>query len=582
MTGVANASYGIVLLILVAWLAGFGAEALPYDYTATTECLSVPHKPQYNGGIIRDPELNHGLKEWSKFGSPDIKHRSVDGNSFIVVEGRNRSHDSVWQKIYLEKDKLYTFSAWVQVNEGEHLVRATFNTSSGLRHAGITTARSKCWSMMKGGITVDTSEDTHLYLEATNASVQLWIDSVSLQPFTREEWESHQVQSVEKARKTRVRIAVLDSQKRPVRNASITIQAKATGFPLGCAMSKNILTNTAYQNWFKSRFRLTVFENEMKWYSNEAAQGREDYSVADAMMKFARQNSISVRGHNVLWDDPNMQPRWVKSLPAAALWKAVWNRVNSVMGRYKGQVIGWDVMNENLHFSFFEGKLGQDASGSAYQFATAADGRTTLFLNEYNTIEEPGDSMSSPAKYIQKIRAIQAYKGIHKNLGIGLEGHFRVANIPYTRSAIDTLGSLGLPIWITELDVQGGPNQVRYLEQILTEVHSHPRVNGIVLWAGWRPEGCYRMCLTDNNFRNLPTGDVVDRLHRQWGWMPLNGMTDSEGFFEASLFHGTCSVKVMDASDELMQSLSDDQVFEVGPTESEESGPVEIVTTVSS
>lgn len=108
------------------------------------------------------------------------------------------------------------------------------------------------------------------------------------------------------------------------------------------------------------------------------------------------------------------------------------------------------------------------------------------------------------------------------------------------------------------------------------EAHSHPKVNGIVLWGAWSPEGCYQMCLTDNNFKNLPTGDVVDKLQKQWGSMPLSGRTDSEGFFEASLFHGKYSVKVTGPGPE---SLSLDQTFEIRPTE--EPGQTEFVTIVS-
>ena len=78
----------------------------------------------------------------------------------------------------------------------------------------------------------------------------------------------------------------------------------------------------------------------------------------------------------------------------------------------------------------------------------------------------------------------------------------------------------------------------------MKEAHSHPKVNGIVIWAAWSPQGCYRMCLTDNNFKNLPTGNVVDNLLHQWGSKTLLGSTDSEGFFEASLFHGEYEVNI--------------------------------------
>lgn len=53
------------------------------------------------------------------------------------------------------------------------------------------------------------------------------------------------------------------------------------------------------------------------------------------------------------------------------------------------------------------------------------------------------------------------------------------------------------------------------------------------------------MCLTDNNFKNLATGDVVDRLLKEWGIKAtVEGKTDAAGFFEASLFHGEYEVKI--------------------------------------
>lgn len=85
--------------------------------------------------------------------------------------------------------------------------------------------------------------------------------------------------------------------------------------------------------------------------------------------------------------------------------------------------------------------------------------------------------------------------------------------------------------------------QAKYLEQILREGHSHPKVNGIVMWSAWSPQGCYRMCLTDNNFRNLATGEVVDKLLHEWGGR-VEGKTDVNGFFEVSLFHGDYEVNL--------------------------------------
>ncbi|GMI78766.1 hypothetical protein like AT4G33840 [Hibiscus trionum] len=539
---------GSLLLLLPLWIlfAGFmKAKALCYDYTASIECLAQPHKAQYGGGIIKNPELDEGLVGWSTFGNAIIQHRNQsNGNKFVVARKRSQSQDGVSHKLYLENDKLYTFSAWVQVSEGKSVVRAVFRTAAGLKRAAVTVAESGCWSMLKGGLTVDASGPAELFFETSNTSVEIWVDSVSLQPFTHEEWNSHHVENIEKTKK-RVRIRV-HAQGSPVANSKISIVQKASGKPVGCATNKNILNNVGYQNWFTSRFTHTTFENEMKWYSNEPSQGKEDYSVSDSMMAIMKSHNIGVRGHNIFWDDPHFQPSWVPSLGQNDLWAAATKRMNSVMTKYKGQVIGWDVVNENLHFNFFESKLGPQASSTFYKMASGIDSSVPLFMNEFNTLEEKGDGASTPAKYLSKLwEAQKALGGNYKQMAIGLECHFDVPDLPYVRSSLDTLAATKLPIWLTEIDVKSNPKQAMFLEQILWEGHSHPGVSGMIIWSAWRPEGCYRMCLTDNNFKNLATGDVVDKLLKEWGIKAsLQGQTDAHGFFEASLFPGEYQVQI--------------------------------------
>lgn len=349
-----------------------------------------------------------------------------------------------------------------------------------------------------------------------------------------------------------MRVQAVDAHGNPLPNVTISINQKAPSFPFGCAMNNNILTNNAYQNWFASRFRVTTFENEMKWYSNEPSQGHEEYSVSDAMIQFAKQHNIAVRGHNVFWEDPHFVPGWVNSLTKEQLSTAASKRLFSVMNKYRGQVIAWDVVNENLHFDYFETKLGSKASAIFYNWATKADGATTLFMNEFNTIEESRDGASTPAKYLQKLKEIQSFAGNENaRMAIGLESHFSSStpNLPYIRSSIDTLAAAKVPIWITELDVSSCPDQASHLEQILREVHSHPQIQGIIIWSPWQPQGCYRMCLTDNNFKNLPTGDVVDKLLHEWGFRSSpSATTDTNGFFEASLFHGDYEVRIANPS----------------------------------
>ena len=120
-------------------------------------------------------------------------------------------------------------------------------------------------------------------------------------------------------------------------------------------------------------------------------------------------------------------------------------------------------MNENLHFSFFEDKLGKNASAEFYNRAQQLDPKTTMFLNEYNTIEYGGDKVASPENYLKKLQDILSFPGnANLSIGIGLQGHFSSGqpNIAYMRSALDILGATKFPIWLTEVDVDKDPNQV--------------------------------------------------------------------------------------------------------------------------
>ncbi|KAH1141352.1 hypothetical protein AAZV13_12G027500 [Glycine max] len=132
-----------------------------------SQCLAHPQKPQYNGGIIQKPELNNGLQGWTAFGEARIEYRESLGNKYVVAHSRNQAHDCVSQKIYLEKDKHYILSAWIQVSEGNDVpVTAPVKTTTRLKFVGAIFAESNCWSMLKDGLTADESGPAELYFEA--------------------------------------------------------------------------------------------------------------------------------------------------------------------------------------------------------------------------------------------------------------------------------------------------------------------------------------------------------------------------------------------------------------------------------
>ena len=205
------------------------------------------------------------------------------------------------------------------------------------------------------------------------------------------------------------------------------------------------------QDWFVKRFNAAVFENELKWYATEPDQGKVNYTISDQMLQFVRANKIIARGHNIFWEDPKYTPAWVHNLTGIELRSAVNSRIQSLLSQYKEEFIHWDVSNEMLHFDFYEKRLGPNATLHFFETAHESDPLATLFMNDFNVVETCNDVNSTVDAYISRIRELQQ-SGVFMN-GIGLEGHFTIPNPPLIRAILDKLATLGLPIWLTEVDI---------------------------------------------------------------------------------------------------------------------------------
>ncbi|KAH6793415.1 hypothetical protein C2S52_003892 [Perilla frutescens var. hirtella] len=516
------------LLLSGCALADSDSDSSSYDYSASIHCRSEPSDPQYGGGLVKNSKFNSGLDDWKVFGN----------------------------------------ATWFQVSEGDETLVAYMQTSSGeFILVGSVIAKFGCWSMLKGGFTADDDMKVDLFIRCPATKIEVWIDNVSLKQFTKVEWRHHQQKSIDKIRKRNVRIHVKNEQGEAIKGANITLTQTRPLFTIGSGSPASILEYKGYQDYFTARFTAATPHNEMKWYFTEDKQGQENYTVADAMVSFFTSNGISVRGHNILWDSQNATPHWVPMLPRREIVHATVRRTASVVSRYSGNLIGWDVMNENLHNLYFESVLGANASAMYYQIVRALDPHTPLFLNEFNTLEYPRDLKVIPSRYIHRIREIKSFPGNEDlMLRIGLESHFTLRpNVSYIRAAFDVLGATGIPIWLTELDTQKGPAQVEQLEDVMREAFSHPAMEGMIVWGGWKPtacsdaclnvenydklpNGCSQLCLIDNNFKNLEAGDLVDKLIDEWR-SRVKGVTNNEGDFHEKVFHGayniTCSHPLM-------------------------------------
>ena len=130
--------------------------------------------------------------------------------------------------------------------------------------------------------------------------------------------------------------------------------------------------------------------------------------------------------------------------------------IHTVVGRYKGKIKVWDVVNEALsdggpdvlRNSAWTGIIGPDFIDKAFEYAHEADPDAILRYNDYG-LENP----EKRKKLITLIKGLQERKV--PVTAIGSQTHISATSPSYEEMerTITELAALGLPVHITELDV---------------------------------------------------------------------------------------------------------------------------------
>jgi len=357
-------------------------------------------------------------------------------------------------------------------------------------------------------------------------------------------WRAEADARIKEIRQRQVQIRVLDGQDRPQAGAMVELRQTRRAFPFGSAMSRVLLMNAEYRDFFKSHFNWAVFENESKWYGNERIRGREDYRSADAMFQWCQDNGIPVRGHCVFWEPEKSQMNWLKALDADALRAAVERRLENAVGRFRGRFVHWDVDNEMLHGTFYKDRLGEDIHAWMYQRARALDPNAVLFVNEFNILSVDKDFKEVQTdEYVAQIRKqLEAGAPIG---GVGIQGHIWsediLAHPEMVRQRLDKVAALQLPIWISEFDSAHDDEKVNAdrLELVYRTAYSHPAVEGIMMWVFWSgsswrgPNGG----LARKDWTLNEAGKRFEALMAEWS-TKTTGQADSDGTFAFRGFHG--------------------------------------------
>ncbi len=242
-------------------------------------------------------------------------------------------------------------------------------------------------------------------------------------------------------------------------------------------------------NIVKTQFSTISPENILKWGSVHPQADKYDFDAADRYVEFGERNKMFIVGHTLIWH--NQTPEWVfknaagKQISRAALLERMREHIETVVGRYKGRINGWDVVNEALND---DGTLrqtpwlkiiGKDYIAKAFQYAHEADPNTELYYNDY--------SLENEAKRrgaIKLVRELLALKIPVK--AVGLQGHdnFDFPTVEQQTATIEEFAGLGIKVNVSELDVSVLPdpknfNGAEVKQDFKSEARLNPYVKGL-------------------------------------------------------------------------------------------------------
>jgi endo-1,4-beta-xylanase len=272
--------------------------------------------------------------------------------------------------------------------------------------------------------------------------------------------------------------------------------ADGRGLFVGAAVNMNPFRNEPmYTQTLGREFNMLVAENAMKFDAIHPAQNTYNFTDADALVAFAEANNMVVRGHTLVWH--SQIPGWLTggNFTRDQVIAIMRDHIMTVVGRYRGRIRFWDVVNEAINDSngqlrsesFWLQRIGPEYIAMAFQFAHEADPAAILYYNDYGA-----ESSGTKSDGVFNLVSGLVNQGAPIN-GVGWQMHqinpFRIQQAHRTNA--QRLDTLGLEVSITEMDVrislpttaQELSEQALAYSDVVQFCLSQPNVKTLVSWG---------------------------------------------------------------------------------------------------
>ncbi|HEY0776905.1 MAG TPA: endo-1,4-beta-xylanase, partial [Gemmatirosa sp.] len=216
--------------------------------------------------------------------------------------------------------------------------------------------------------------------------------------------------------------------------------------------------DTAGARIAREQFNSVSPENVLKWERVHPHPGVYDWAAADRYVAFGQRAGMFVIGHTLVWHQQT--PRWVfedgAGRPASrdTVLARMREHIHAVVGRYRGRVRGWDVVNEaladdgSLRDSPWRRAIGDDFIAYAFRYAHEADPGAELYYNDY--------ALEGPAKRAGAVALVRRLRAAGVPIvAVGTQEHDALAwpTAAQVDTTIAALAATGVRVNVTELDI---------------------------------------------------------------------------------------------------------------------------------
>ncbi|XP_076467138.1 uncharacterized protein LOC143298224 [Babylonia areolata] len=410
------------------------------------------------------------------------------------------------------------------------------------------------WIHLKGNFRAPDRafKTTRLYFQGPQPHINYVVDDAALregQDANTDHGFGSSGENIDKIRKSDIHVSVAGNGTSD--DIEIKIVQTRKSFPFGTAVAAPRYLDSGlqrYRDFIHAHFNWAVLENALKWTEVEPNRGQYNYQPALDTIHGLREHNIKIRAHNMVWSVDQFVQSWIKALWGQELRTVVKDHIHMDIDKTRGLVEHWDVNNENLHGWWYQNRLNDPSYNlELFRMAHEYDPVVKLFLNDYNVVAWDG----STNDYLRQAREVKnANVGLY---GMGAQCHFgdeEEPNVNDINNRLNTLSQAGVPIWITELDVQSWDENKRAdsYEKALTAFYNHPNVEGILFWGFWDQShwrGEKAALVKGDNLELTAAGRrVLDLFESRWMTEVTKPLADVNGQFTVRGFHGDYEVHV--------------------------------------